>query len=92
MLIKEPETPSTARVRCFLVEDCARGSGLGTSLMTGCIDTAKELGYEHLVLSTTNLSGSARRLYAKFGFRLESKTEHQEWGIRHIGETWRMEL
>ncbi|WDK08770.1 acetyltransferase [Colletotrichum graminicola] len=92
MLIKELETPSTARVRCFLVEDCARGSGLGTSLMKGCIDTARELGYGHLVLSTSNLSGSARRSYAKFGFRLESRIERQELGIQHVGETWGVEL
>ncbi|KAK2005889.1 acetyltransferase [Colletotrichum eremochloae] len=92
MLIKEPEESNTARVRCFLVEECARGSGLGANLMKVCVDTAKELGYERIVLSTSNLLGSARRLYAKFGFRLESKTERQDWGINHIAETWGMVL
>ncbi|KAK1995081.1 acyl-CoA N-acyltransferase [Colletotrichum falcatum] len=92
MLVREHREPSTARVRCFLVEDGARGSGLGTRLMRGCIDAAKELGYERVVLSTSNLLGSARRLYAKFGFKLESKTERQEWGIKHVAETWAMDL
>ncbi|KAK1986968.1 acetyltransferase [Colletotrichum cereale] len=92
MLVKEPEAPSQARVRCFLVEEGARGSGLGTNLIKLCIDTARELGYERIVLSTSNMLGSARRLYARFGFRLEDKTERDEWGLKHVMETWKMEL
>ncbi|KAK2057296.1 acetyltransferase [Colletotrichum caudatum] len=92
MLIKEPGAPRTARVRCFLVENSARGSGLGTVLMEGCVNAAKELGYERVVLSTSNFLGSARRLYTKFGFRIEGKTERQEWGIKHVAETWGRDL
>ncbi|GKT86085.1 GNAT family N-acetyltransferase (MarR-family transcriptional regulator) [Colletotrichum tofieldiae] len=92
MLVKELKTPSKARLRCFLVEEGARGSGLGTILIKLCIDMAKEVGYEHIVLSTSSLLGSARRLYTRFGFQLKVTKEHQNWGEKQVGETWEMKL
>ncbi|WQF84067.1 Putative GNAT domain, acyl-CoA N-acyltransferase [Colletotrichum destructivum] len=92
MLIKDREAPANARLRCFLVEEAARGSGLGTRLIKLCIDMAREIGYERIALSTDKLMATARRLYTSFGFELKATKEHEDWGERQVGEIWEMRL
>ncbi|KAJ0323771.1 hypothetical protein COL5a_008133 [Colletotrichum fioriniae] len=92
MLIKDRETAGRAKLRCFLVEKEARGSGLGTELIRLCVDFAREVGFESIGLSTDNHLIGARRLYAKAGFELKATEEHQAWGEKRMGETWELQL
>jgi putative acetyltransferase len=46
----------------------ARGKGLGTSLISKCLEKAKEFGFEDCYLETMPYMEAARKLYAKNGF------------------------
>mgnify|MGYP000166490319 CR=1 FL=1 len=50
----------------FLPE--ARGLGLGSKLITVCLEKAKEIGFEKCYLETMPYMDSARALYKKNGF------------------------
>jgi putative acetyltransferase len=45
-----------------------RGKGLGTKLITTCLQKAKELGFENCYLETMPYMESAKALYQKNGF------------------------
>ena len=46
----------------------ARGKGLGTSLISKCLEKAKEFGFKDCYLETMPYMEAARKLYAKNGF------------------------
>lgn len=46
----------------------SRGKGIGKKLMEGCIQAAKDLGYEKIYLETLDNMSDARELYLKSGF------------------------
>ncbi|TXD46503.1 GNAT family N-acetyltransferase [Polaribacter sp. IC073] len=46
----------------------ARGKGLGTSLISKCLEKAKEFGFEGCYLETMPYMEAARKLYKKNGF------------------------
>lgn len=46
----------------------ARGKGLGTQLISKCLDKAKEFGFESCYLETMPYMEAARKLYTKNGF------------------------
>ncbi len=73
----------------FLPE--ARGIGLGSKMMTQCLEFAKEAEFEQCYLETMPYMDDARKLYRKFGFKaLESSmgdTGHYSctvWMIKKI--------
>ncbi|KAL0942021.1 HTH-type DNA-binding domain-containing acetyltransferase YbfA [Colletotrichum truncatum] len=92
MLVKDRKSPGRAKLRCFLVEESARGLGLGTQLVGLCLDFAREVGYERIALRTDSHLGGARRLYTKAGFKMVLVEEHQDWGERRSGEDWELKL
>ena len=46
----------------------ARGKGLGTRLISKCLETAKKFGFESCYLETMPYMEAARKLYKKNGF------------------------
>lgn len=46
----------------------ARGKGLGTKMMSMCLNKAKEFGFDHCYLETLPYMKDARKLYRKVGF------------------------
>ncbi|MFK8058903.1 MAG: GNAT family N-acetyltransferase [Polaribacter sp.] len=50
----------------FLPE--ARGKGLGTKLISKCLDTAKNFGFDNCYLETLPYMKAAVKLYKKYGF------------------------
>jgi putative acetyltransferase len=50
------------------VHPLARGKGLGTLLISKCLEKAKEFGFESCYLETMPYMEAARKLYTKNGF------------------------
>ncbi|BAO77750.1 GNAT family N-acetyltransferase [Winogradskyella sp. PG-2] len=46
----------------------ARGIGLGTEMMTKCLDFAKQVGFDKCYLETMPYMDDARKIYKKVGF------------------------
>ncbi|MEE9408106.1 MAG: GNAT family N-acetyltransferase [Polaribacter sp.] len=68
-----------------------RGKGLGTKLISKCLEKAKELGFENCYLETLPYMKSAVKLYKKYGFSDLEKplgnTQHYScnvWMIKKI--------
>jgi ribosomal protein S18 acetylase RimI-like enzyme len=53
-----------------VVEESARGAGVGEALTLAAIDEAKRRGVRSLDLTTRPTRGAANRLYARLGFQL----------------------
>lgn len=88
MLVKEAET--VGRLRLLLVEPSARGLGVGETLISTCLNFAREAGYAEVVLWTQSNLLPARRLYARFGFVLEKSWDYDGFAEGLISESWRL--
>ncbi|HQR06152.1 MAG TPA: GNAT family N-acetyltransferase [Gemmatales bacterium] len=82
----------TAKLRMLLVDEKARGYGLGGQLIKECIDFARSAGYRKMILWTSDALHDARRLYEHAGFRLIEKEQHAMFGPVMMGQTWELSL
>ena len=65
--------PEVCELRKMYLYPEARGHGLGRTLLTLCLETARDLGYTTCYLETMEAMEAACRLYEAFGFdRLEA--------------------
>ena len=87
-----PEDDSTARLRLLLVEDWARGLGIGGRLVDEVLRFARQAGYERIVLSTVSVLASARRIYQRAGFTLVHEQPEHSYGHDLIAEDWARSL
>lgn len=69
-----------AHLRWFITSDNARGTGIGTALITSAIEFCKSRRYENVYLWTFEGLSAARHLYEKFGFRLAHQQRGRQWG------------
>lgn len=69
-----------ARLRWFIVDEAARGRGVGQALMREAMDFCAKVGHSRVYLWTFAGLDPARRLYEKHGFRLVAEQEGTEWG------------
>ncbi|KAJ5626193.1 acyl-CoA N-acyltransferase [Penicillium lagena] len=93
MLVKDRTSEQiVAKLRLLLVEPCARGLGVGRSLVRQCTEFARDAEYSRIVLWTQSMLTSARRLYANEGYKRVASKEHESFGVKLVGELWELEL
>jgi DNA-binding MarR family transcriptional regulator/GNAT superfamily N-acetyltransferase len=84
--------PDTGQLRLLYVEPGARGLGIGSALVTACIDRARAIGYRRLTLWTNDVLVSARRIYQAAGFQCTAEERHRSFGHDLVGQTWTLAL
>ncbi|KZY48362.1 acetyltransferase [Roseovarius sp. HI0049] len=82
----------TAKLRLFLVEPEARGTGLGRRLLERCLGFAEECGYRRLRLWTHESHRAACALYKARGFICESSVPVRSFGQDLIEQSWSIGL
>ena len=80
------------RLRLLYVEPWAQGRGVGASLVETCLEHARRVGYARMTLWTHSILESARRIYAREGFRIIETQDHDTFGPMLTGETWELDL
>lgn len=93
MLVNDDkEHGKTAKIRLLLVEQKARGLGLGRGLAQRALDFAESSGYEKVVLFTQSALLPARELYQSLGFQLIKAMEEEGLVLNSHGEMWQLNL
>jgi putative acetyltransferase len=68
----------------------ARGRGVGTRVIDGCIQAATEFGYSHCYLETMPHMEAAQNLYKRYGFKIldarMGDTGHYACGVHMLKE------
>jgi DNA-binding MarR family transcriptional regulator/GNAT superfamily N-acetyltransferase len=75
-----------ALLRCFILDDSARGKGAGKRLLAEAIKFCDEWGFRETRLWTFKGLDAARKLYEDVGFTLQQEQEVEQWGGRIIGQ------
>lgn len=81
-----------AKLRLLLVEEEARGYGLGARLVEECHRFARAAGYHTMRLWTTDQQKEARHIYQGKGYRLVGEEAVHAFGQDMVNETWELAL
>jgi DNA-binding MarR family transcriptional regulator/GNAT superfamily N-acetyltransferase len=90
MLVRGAE--GVAKLRLLLVEDSARGHGVGRMLVEECVNFARQAGYRSITLWTQSNLIAARKLYQSVGFECVGSEAHTSFGQPLVAETWTLQL
>lgn len=69
-----------AHLRWFIVDDGARGGGIGRRLLSEAVAFCDRQGFDETRLWTFRGLDAARRLYERAGFTLDSEWPGRQWG------------
>ena len=92
VFLTKSEKVGTAKLRLLYVEPSTRGYGVGSRLVNQCIQRARELGYDRLILWTVDILASARKIYQSAGFILTEESSLHSFGKDLVSQTWVLEL
>ena len=81
-----------AKLRLLLVEEQARGYGLGSRLVDECHRFARAAGYRKMRLWTTDQQKEARQIYRNKGYQLVGEEPVHAFGQDMVNESWEMDL
>jgi DNA-binding MarR family transcriptional regulator/GNAT superfamily N-acetyltransferase len=81
-----------AKLRLLLVEESARGYGLGSRLVDECHRFARAAGYRKMRLWTTDQQKEARHIYQNKGYVLLAEEPVHAFGKDMVNETWELDL
>lgn len=81
-----------AKLRLFLVEPEARGTGLAQRMLETCLVFAREAGYRRMRLWTHESHRAAGRIYARNGFALTAAAPARSFGQDVVEQTWERAL
>lgn len=90
MLVRGSE--GIAKLRLLLVEDSARGHGVGRMLVEQCVDFARQAGYRGITLWTQSNLIAARNLYQSVGFVCVGSETNTSFGPTLTAETWTLQF
>jgi DNA-binding MarR family transcriptional regulator/GNAT superfamily N-acetyltransferase len=80
------------KLRLLLVEEQARGYGLGSRLVDECHAFARAAGCRKMRLWTTDQQKEARHIYRSKGYVLVAEEPVHAFGQDMVNETWEMDL
>ncbi|MCW1933846.1 GNAT family N-acetyltransferase [Pararhodobacter zhoushanensis] len=81
-----------AKLRLFLLEPEARGTGLAQRMLEQAFGFARAAGYAQIVLWTHESHRAAGRLYARNGFALVESEPQHSFGQDVVAQTWHRNL
>lgn len=83
---------TTAKLRLFLLEPEARGTGLGRRMLAACMDHARSHGFTRMTLWTHESHRAACQLYQAAGFVLREQRPVRNFGCDLVEQSWEIEL
>ncbi|MDP4032189.1 MAG: GNAT family N-acetyltransferase [Pseudorhodobacter sp.] len=84
--------PGCAKLRLFLIEPDARGTGLAQMMLDTCLGFARGAGYRQIRLWTHESHRAAGRLYARNGFALVGSQSKLSFGQNVVEQFWQRDL
>ncbi|MNP83044.1 Acetyltransferase (GNAT) family protein [compost metagenome] len=66
--------------------------GIGKKLIREAMAYCKQKGYSNVFLETTEDQKTAIAMYTKQGFVKIKEQQNDAWGVRHIEQTYELEL
>ncbi|KAK5652588.1 hypothetical protein OQA88_10349 [Cercophora sp. LCS_1] len=72
---------NSARIRAFIVDESARGFGLGRKLVDRAMAFVREQGFSECRLSTMRQLCAARKLYEDYGFKVDWEKPVVAFGV-----------
>ncbi|KAK6711480.1 hypothetical protein SNK05_005902 [Fusarium graminearum] len=72
--------PGTAQIRGFIVDERARGLGVGKKLLNAAMEFVQEQGFDRVSLYTSRTQETSLFLYNKAGFQIIEDVEKDLWG------------
>ena len=86
------KTARVAKLRLLVVDERARGLGIGRRLVDACVAFAREAGYTKITLWTHGHLAAARTIYRSCGFVCVDTRRVKSFGKNLVDETWELRL
>jgi GNAT superfamily N-acetyltransferase len=86
------ESPDVAKLRLFVLEPRARGTGLAQAMMDTCLAFARGAGFRRMRLWTHESHLAACRLYQRNGFRCVESQKARSFGQDVVTQIWERDL